>query len=146
MANVLVVYYSRSGNTRQMAELIAEGVRQAGKHQVRVSPVADLKLSEFVAAEGYAIGSPDYFTYVAGQVKTLFDEALAEADRIKGKPYVGFVSHGGGGGALDALESLAKAVGLRKAAEGVKSLGAPKDASAREACKRAGVRLAQALS
>jgi hypothetical protein len=30
MAKVLIVYYSRTGNTRQMAKLVAEGIRAEG--------------------------------------------------------------------------------------------------------------------
>ena len=144
MANILVVYYSKCGNTGKMAELVAEGVRKQGSHQVRVVQAQDLDLADFVKADGYAIGSPDYFTYVAGQIKTLFDDLLARKSELEGKPCVGFVSHGGGGGALDRLETLSKSVGLRKVADGVKCKGAPEGASA-EACRQIGLALAKAL-
>ena len=62
MANILVVYYSKGGNTGKMAELVAEGVRKQGSHQVRVVQAQDLDVADFVKAEGYAIGSPDYFS------------------------------------------------------------------------------------
>jgi len=144
MAHVMVVYYSGSGNTKRMAELVAEGVGEVGSHEVEVVAVEELKLDEFIAADACAIGSPDYFTYVAGQIKTLFDDLLARKSELEGKPCVGFISHGGGGGALDSLETLSKSVGLRKVADGVKCKGAPEGTSA-EACRQIGAALAKAL-
>ena len=67
MARILVIYYSASGNTRKMAELVAEGASAAGGHDVKTVPVEELSMTEFTAADGYAFGSPDYFTYMAGQ-------------------------------------------------------------------------------
>ena len=39
MAEVLIVFYSRTGNTGQMAELVAEGARQVDGTEVRIEPV-----------------------------------------------------------------------------------------------------------
>ena len=96
MAEILVVYYSKSGNTLKMAELVAEGARKQGSHQVRVVSAQGLDLADFLKADGYAIGSPDYFSYVAGHVKILFDEALAHKSELLNRPCVGFINHGGG--------------------------------------------------
>ena len=144
MANVLVVYYSKSGNTRKMAELVADGVRGGGSHQVRLVDVQKLDLADFLAADGFAIGSPDYFSYVAGQVKTLFDEAPASKSQLQDKPFVGFISHGGGGRATDPLMSLSKSIGLKKVAEALACKGTPEGADA-QACKQLGTALAEAL-
>ena len=143
MGHALVVYYSQSGNTQKMAELVAEGVRRSG-NDATVVDVKDLKMMDFLVADGYALGSPDYFTYIAGRVKILFEEALAHRERIKGRPYVGFVSHGGGGGALESMDNLAKHVGLKKVATGVKSLGAPSAETAEE-CRKLGEQLGKEL-
>lgn len=145
MANIMVVYYSKGGNTRKMAELVAEGAGSSGVHRVQLVPVQNVDPIEFLDADGFAFGSPDYFTYVAGHLKILFDEALANKSQIKDRPFVGFVSHGGGGGAIKSLETLAQAVGLKKVAEGVKCKGAP-DAEAAQSCKQLGAALAKTLS
>ena len=145
MASIVVAYYSKTGNTKQMAELVAEGAREQGSHDVRVVPVQELELADFVKADGYAIGSPDYFSYVAGHIKVLFDEALAEQSSLQDKPFVGFVSHGGGGRAIDSLESLSGSIGLSKVADGLKCKNAPEGESA-EACKQLGAALAKSLS
>lgn len=143
MGTILVVYFSETGNTKKMAELVAEGAETGGGHEVRLVDVRELDVAQFVAADAFALGSPDYFTYVAGGMKTLFDRALAHVGKLKDKPFVAFVSHGGGGGAIESLEKLAAAVGLRKVCDGVKSQGAPTGQTA-AACTDLGQRLAEA--
>ena len=145
MADILVVYYTKSGNTGKMAELVAEGARKQGTHQVRVVLAQDLDLADFLKADGYAIGTPDYFSYPAGQVKTLFDEALAHKSELQNRPYVGFISHGGGGRALEPLESLSKSIGLTKVTDGLACKNAPEGDDA-EACRQLGAALAKSLS
>ena len=101
-------------------------------------------VASVVKADALAFGSPDYFTYMAGEMKTFFDRALSHVKDLKDKPFVSFVSHGGGGGAIESLDRLGAAIGLKKAAEGVKCQGAPKKESA-EACLRLGETLAKAV-
>ena len=144
MARILVIYYSASGNTRKMAELVAEGASAAGGHDVKTVPVEELSMTEFTAADGYAFGSPDYFTYMAGQMKTFFDQALAQVGKIKDKPFVSFVTHGGGGDAILSLDKLGSAIGLKKVCEGVKSRGAPVKGAIEES-KALGEKLAKAV-
>ncbi len=145
MGMILVIYYSGTGNTKKMADLVAEGAASTGKHQVKAVAVEQLDLAEFTAANGYAFGSPDYFTYMAGQMKTFFDRALPYVKKVKGKPFVSFVSHGGGGGAIDSLDRLGNAIGLKRACDGVKCLGAPAGKTAEE-CRGLGRKLAEAVS
>ena len=143
---VLVVFHSQEkGNTRKMAELVAEGCRKVPGVEVELVPVfnqrADMGKAE--RADGYALGSPDYFTYMAGEMKTVFDRALSHVKKVKGKPFVSFVSHGGGGGAIESLDRLGKAIGLKPVCEGVKSQGPPSKEGA-EACLELGRKLAAA--
>ena len=147
MGNIMVIYYSKTGNTRKMAELVAEGARQDGAHRVQLVPVQDIDSVDLLAVDGFAFGSPDYYGYVAGRLKVIFDETLRNKPQLKGKPFVAFISHGGGGGAITSLEDLAqaRAIGLRKIAEGLKCKEAPEGADA-EACRQLGVALAQAVS
>ncbi len=85
MGTVVVVYFSGTGNTKKMAEFVAEGAKAAGKHEVKLAEVSELNLAELVAADACAFGSPDYFTYMAGEMKTFFDRALSQAEKLKGK-------------------------------------------------------------
>ena len=143
MKTVYVIYHSGTGNTHRLAELVAEGAASAGA-EVKLVNVAELDYAAAAAAAGYAIGSPDYFSYVAGQIKTFFDKVLYD-DRFKGKPYVSFGTHGGGAKVLDCLDRLAGAVKLVQVAPGVMTKGAP-DAAGAQAARQLGKKLAEAVS
>ena len=151
MKKIIIVYHSQeAGNTKAMAELVAEGCRQVPNVQVSMVNTNEsrVNMDEVAAADGLALGSPDYFSYVAGGLKQFFDDALLAiwaGKPIKGKPYVGFVTHGGGGSAIKSLESLAKSCELEKVAESVLSRGKP-SGDAAQAAKALGRQLALKLT
>lgn len=80
MVRVLVVYYSRTGNTKRMAEEVAEGAREAGA-EVRLKDVRNTSLTDLEWADGIVIGSPTYFGLPAAEIKKLIDDSV----RIRGK-------------------------------------------------------------
>ncbi len=114
MKKVMVVYHSQqAGNTEACARLVAQGVRQCGDIEVEL---VNTNLSQRVdmqalaTCDGVAIGSPDYYSYVAGTIKQLFDDvyiANGQGVPLKGKPCVLFMTHGGGGAGIKALKNLA---------------------------------------
>lgn len=53
MARILVLYYSSYGHTGQMAEAVAEGVREAG-HECAIRRVAETAPAEIVQAFGFS--------------------------------------------------------------------------------------------
>ncbi|MGZ3523194.1 MAG: flavodoxin family protein [Thermodesulfobacteriota bacterium] len=113
MGKIIVIYHSQQyGNTKILAQSVAEGVREAGAevnlintNERRVTP------EEFLSTDGIAIGTPDYFSYVAGTVKSFFDDLYLwdqSGKPVKGKPAVLFFSCGGGGKVKQPFESLAQ--------------------------------------
>ncbi|MGZ3514306.1 MAG: flavodoxin family protein [Thermodesulfobacteriota bacterium] len=113
MGKIIVIYHSQQyGNTKILAQSVAEGVREAGAevnlintNERRVTP------EEFLSTDGIAIGTPDYFSYVAGTVKSFFDDLYLwdqSGKPVKGKPAVLFFSCGGGGKVNQPFESLAQ--------------------------------------
>ncbi len=125
MAKIAVIYYSKSGNTEKMAQLVAEGCRQVPGVEASMVKLPELDVQGVLDADGYCLGSPDYFSYMAGHMKVFFDEALAHKEILSGKPYVAFGTHGGGAKVLDSLEGLAQAVGLKQLRPGMMCQGAP---------------------
>jgi flavorubredoxin len=143
MAKVLVAYYSGTGNTRKAAELVAQGAKDAGAEVEMMDTAKGIQVERLLQADAVAIGTPDYFSYPAGEVKVVFDRALAHKNALAEKPCVAFVSHGGGGRALEPLERLCKAVGLKPVADGLLVNGAPSGADA-DRCTELGRALAKA--
>ena len=103
MKKILIVFHSQeAGNTKRMAELVARGCRQVRGVQVSMVNTNERRVDmrRLEAADGLALGTPDYFTYMAGGLKMFFDDATLAQWRganIKGKPCVAFCTHGGGG-------------------------------------------------
>ncbi|MCY3018750.1 MAG: NAD(P)H-dependent oxidoreductase [Planctomycetota bacterium] len=135
MKRILIVYHSQQkGNTRRMAELVAQGCRETAGVEVAVVNVNEARVDMNAAerADAYAFGSPDYFTYMAGGLKQFFDD-LCLADwagkKVKGKPYVAFLTHGGGGGAIKSIEAMGASFKLQQVAPSVVCQGAPTGAA-----------------
>ncbi|MFP4058372.1 MAG: flavodoxin family protein [Candidatus Brocadiia bacterium] len=151
MKHILVVYHSQEkGNTRQMAELVAQGAREVPEVEAQLVNVNDQRVDAetMERADGYALGSPDYFSYMAGGLKQFFDDlclAAWDGRAVQAKPYVAFLTHGGGGKAIESIERLAKSMKLAPAAPSVVCKGAP-SGEAVERSKALGTALAQKVA
>ncbi|KPK82824.1 MAG: hypothetical protein AMJ81_09105 [Phycisphaerae bacterium SM23_33] len=137
-----MIYHSETGHTHVLAELLAEGAQGVKGIEVKLVSADEVDYVEAARADGYAVGSPDYFNYVAGSIKTFFDRILYD-ERFKGKPYVGFSSHAGGGDVLTCIDSLARTCGLRRVGPGIATPGRPDDDDAVKA-RQLGQALAEA--
>jgi multimeric flavodoxin WrbA len=123
MVSVLVVYYTRGGKTESMANAVVEGAVASGVEgstkRVDYATIADL-----VDCDAVAFGSPNYFSYMAGEMKSFFDKGLGIRGQTEGKPAAAFTS--GGGDSDAALASLERMIGsyrLEKAADGIIQVG-----------------------
>ena len=87
MANILVVYYSGTGNTRAMAEAVVEGANQVAGIEVILKEAEQTSVNDLVNADALAFGSPTYFSYMAGVLKAIFDKAYLSRSQIRGKPF-----------------------------------------------------------
>ncbi|ALA59997.1 flavodoxin family protein [Nitrospira moscoviensis] len=70
---VLVAYHSLSGNTKQMAEAVAEGVKSVAGAEVLLKPVGQVTADELFSSDALIVGSPVYWSNMSGEVKTFFD-------------------------------------------------------------------------
>lgn len=107
MLKVLICYYSRSGNTKKMAYLIADGVR-ASDVDVDVRRVADVKPADLLKYDGIIYGSPTYYGVCAAELKLLMDKSVKYHGKLDGKVGGAFASSGnvGGGNETTVLQIL----------------------------------------
>jgi multimeric flavodoxin WrbA len=113
MKKILVIYHSQQfGNTEALALALADGIRDAGGEALMINTnERRLRLEEFMASDAVAVGTPDYYSYPAGTIKTLFDDLYLwdkAGKPVKGKPAVLFMTHGGGGRARQPFEGFAE--------------------------------------
>ena len=125
MSKVLVVYCSISGNTKAAAEAIAAGAKAAGA-QVTLKEGPAARPNDLLACDAVALGSYDAFSYMGGGLKDFLDRAFYPTQgQVTDKPYAAFLTHGGGGKAIQSIESVAQSFKLKKMAEAVLIKGKP---------------------
>lgn len=120
MADILVLYYSRTGHTAQLARLIARGVEEVLGMRARlrqvppVAPVTEIAQppepaegapyvtrQDLYECSGLALGSPTRFGNMAAPLKYFLDSTGAEwaSGTLAGKPAAVFTAtstmHGG---------------------------------------------------
>lgn len=107
MSKILIVFYSKSGNTEKMAKLIAEGVEQGGV-RADVRRVQDVAVEELLDFDGIISGSPTYYGSMAWQMKKFIDESVKLHGKIDGKVGGAFTSAAniGGGNETAILDML----------------------------------------
>ena len=107
MAKILIVHYTRTGNTEQMARLIAEGAEGAGV-EVEVKSVSATTPEDFLEADGIVAGSPTYYGGMAGELKMLLDASVKYHRKLVGKVGAAFASAAniGGGNETTILQIL----------------------------------------
>ncbi len=107
MAKVLVIYYSQTGNTKKMAELVAEGAKKESV-EVILKDVQSVDVDELLKYEGIIIGSPTYYGSMAAEIKKLFDESVKFHGKLEGKVGAVFSSSAnvGGGNETTVLDIL----------------------------------------
>ena len=125
MSKILVVYCSMTGNTKAAAEAIAEGAQEAGA-QVTLKQGTEAQPKDLLECDAVALGSYDAFSYMGGGLKDFFDRAFYPTQgQVTEKPYAAFLTHGGGGRAIQSIESIAQSFKLKKIAESVLVEGRP---------------------
>ncbi|MHA1467828.1 MAG: flavodoxin family protein [Promethearchaeota archaeon] len=97
--NVYIVYFSKTGNTKQIAEQIEESFSKLESNGVEINlmDAKELDIPALKSADGYIIGTPNYFSAPSGYIKIFFDELFIDRAILKGRPVFCFVSHGGSG-------------------------------------------------
>ena len=106
MSKILVLYYSRSGNTENMANAVAEGAKNTGKSDVELTYHVDAEdLENF---DAIILGAPTYHHDVPIDMKKLFEEAASKSVTLKGKVGAAFGSYGWSGEAPKLLLEIMK--------------------------------------
>jgi len=107
MAKILIVYYSCSGNTEKMAELVADGVKKE-KIEVVIKSVTETEPKDLLNYEGIIIGSPTYYGGAAAPIRDLIDKSVKFHGKLEGQVGGAFTSSGciGGGNETTILSIL----------------------------------------
>ncbi len=150
MAKGIVIYYSRSGNTKKMAELIAKAMNEADL-PTDCKPVDKVTAEDLLSYDAIVIGSPTYYGQMAAAIKQLIDDCVGSHGRLDGKVGGAFSSAANiGGGNETTIMSIIEAMliaGMVVQGDpagdhyGPVSIGKPDD-RVKQQCERRGKRIA----
>ncbi len=151
MAKGIVVYYSRSGNTREMAETIAKAMNDSGV-DTECKSAETVHADDLPGYEALVIGSPCYYGQMAAPVKQLIDDLVGRHGQLNGKVGAAFSSSANSGGGsettvLGIIEAMLIAGMVvqgdpQGAHYGPLSVGRP-DEKVKQQCVRRGQRVAE---
>ena len=89
---ILVLYYSRTGNTQKLAEAIAKGVEEVDGVTALLKNTDEVTKDDFLNSDGIIAGSPVYFGVMAAQLKKIIDEFVGIRSKMEGKVGAAFAT------------------------------------------------------
>ena len=98
MAQLFIVYHTKTGGTRQMAEAAAEAAVAADGARVAIKQAKDAVPDDLLSADGYIFAAPENLAAIAGVMKDFFDRCYYPVlGRIEGRAYAQMVCAGSDG-------------------------------------------------
>lgn len=98
MKQLLIVFHSRTGGARQMAEAAFRGASAEQGVRVRLLHAGETEADDLLGADGYLFVAPENLAAIAGVMKEFFDRNYYPVlDRINGRPYAVLVCAGSDG-------------------------------------------------
>ncbi|MFN3522849.1 MAG: flavodoxin family protein [Phenylobacterium sp.] len=159
MKTLLIVWHSRTGGSRQMAEAAALAARELGEVKVRLLTAEAAQAEDLAAADGYVFVCPENLAAISGQMKEFFDRTYYPVlERLNGRPYAIMVCAGSDGdGAVRQIARIATGWRLKQVADPIvvntaaqtpEAILAPKtiDQAALDRCGELGAALAAGLA
>lgn len=117
--NLAIIWYSRTGGSRQLAEAARDAALEAGEVEVRCLAAEQAGAGDLLAADGYLFACPENLAAIAGVMKAFFDRAYYEVlGRIEGRPYAALICAGSdGSNARAQLERICTGWRLKRVAQ-----------------------------
>ncbi len=107
---VIVIYYSRGGVTKKMAEIITQELKDLSL-EVDLFGVDKVNPKQLLDYQGIIVGSPTYYGTVCAEIKELLDKSVSFHGKLDGKVGAAFTSSANvGGGNETTLLSILEAM------------------------------------
>jgi len=92
---ILIVYYSRTGNTEKMAVAVADGAKKIEGVNVRLCNVDSVQMNDVKTAHAIILGSPVYNANTAPKIQKFINRWPFKNSPLKNKIGAAFVTAGG---------------------------------------------------
>jgi flavodoxin I len=143
MKKILVLYYSRTGNTEKMANAVAEGAKSNSDVEVELAYHVDTE--SLGSYDAILVGSPTYHHDVPIDFKNLFEDAAIKGLSLKGKVGAVFGSYGWSGEAPKLIMEIMKYKFEMQMAEAPLLAKYVPDQNMLNACKALGAKVSESL-
>jgi multimeric flavodoxin WrbA len=98
MKRLLIVWHSRTGAARAMAEAAAAAARDEPGMTVDAVAAEDGGPADLLRADGYLFAAPENLGTLSGEMKAFFDRCYYPVlDRLNGRPYAAMIAAGSDG-------------------------------------------------
>jgi flavodoxin I len=97
MPKMIVMYYSRTGNTEKMARAFVEGAQGVPGVAVQLSIDFEVTAADLAAADALVVGMPTYHHDMTQSTKKVFEDAAVKGVTLQGKIGAAFGSYGWSG-------------------------------------------------
>jgi NAD(P)H dehydrogenase (quinone) len=91
---VLILYYSKTGNTKKLAEEIVKGVEEVKDVDCILKSTSEVTKGDFITSDGIIAGSPVYFGTMAAPLKDVFDRFVGIRKQMEDKVGAAFATSG----------------------------------------------------
>jgi NAD(P)H dehydrogenase (quinone) len=91
---ILILYFSKGGNTKKLAEAIAQGVENVEGVVAVLKNTEEVKKEDFINSQGIIAGSPVYFGLMAAELKKIFDKFVGVRRKMEDKIGAAFATSG----------------------------------------------------
>ena len=105
MKKILILYYSRTGNTEKMANAVAEGAKN---NDVEIETSFHVDAGDLNSFDAIVVGAPTYHHDMPVDFKNLFEEASVKGVDLKDKVGGAFGSYGWSGEAPKLILEILK--------------------------------------
>lgn len=109
-----VLYHSKSGNTKQMAELIAEGMMSVAGVEARTFPIEEPDAAWVKESDCVVLGTPTYYADLSGASKCFLEGCgkFSLAGKLGGAFATANYIHGGGEIAIQTILAHMMVLGM----------------------------------
>lgn len=116
MKKLLIVYYSYTNGTRQMAEAAFDAAQAEEGLEPVLKRAEECEFEDMLMADGFIFATPENLAAIAGVMKAFFDRCYYPLlGKIEGRPYAAMICAGSDGqNARQQLERIATGWRLKR--------------------------------
>lgn len=114
MTHLLIVYHTRTGGSRQMAEAAYNAAKE--ESETRLQTAAETSPEDMLSADGYLFVAPENLASLSGEMKEFFDRCYYPLlGKMEARPYAQLICAGSDGeNAVRQLARIAKGWRLKE--------------------------------